>query len=78
MGQGPGNSPVHRTGALRSMLLAVDTHIASGEIDLACTQLLNAYKKCDGEPKPPDFVAEPAALDLASMIQNLMDSLGCS
>jgi len=34
-----------------------------------------AYKKCDGIPKPPDFVTGDAAAEVAAMIQDILASL---
>lgn len=35
---------------------------ADGFIAEACHLLLNVYDRCDGQPKPPDFVVGEAAL----------------
>jgi beta propeller repeat protein len=78
-GDGPNpKSAENRRGALRNMLEAVGDLIAAGDVDGACDQLIAAYKKCDGDPRPPDFVAGPAAPELADKIMELIDSLGCS
>ena len=43
----------------------------------ACQQLLDVFKRIDGQPKPPDFVTGKAVPELATMVQDLMVSLGC-
>ena len=50
--------------------------IDDGLISEAQQQLLVACQKCDGEARPPDFVSGPAALELANLIQNLLNSMG--
>ncbi|MBA7668968.1 hypothetical protein ES703_77089 [subsurface metagenome] len=76
-GDGPGNSADNRLNALKNMIEAAGDLIDAGDTSRACQQLLDAYKKCDGDPKPPDFVRGPAASTLAGMIQQLRDNLGC-
>jgi hypothetical protein len=63
--------------AFANMLAQADALIGIGDLQGACTQLLAAYAKVDGLTPPPDFVTGPAIEDLAEMIQDLMDSLGC-
>jgi hypothetical protein len=77
VGNGPGKSADGRRKALRNMLVASGKLIEKGYIDEACNQLLDAYKRCDGVPRPPEFVGGPAALNLATMILDRMASLGC-
>jgi len=76
-GVGPGKSAKNRLNALRNMLEAAREHIGEGSIAEACQQLLDAYKKTDGNPKPPDFVTGEAASELANKIQALRANLGC-
>ena len=76
-GDGPGNSANGRLEALRNMFEMAADLIAIGDIDGACGELKSASKKCDGAPKPPDFVAGPAASELCAMISDLMAELGC-
>jgi hypothetical protein len=45
--------------------------------DEACGQLAATLKKCDGQPKPPDFVMGDAAQVLRSIIEVLRTTLGC-
>ncbi len=77
VGEGPGDSAENRLNALRNMLEAASDLIEDGLIQESCQQLRDAYKKCDGQPKPPDFVTGEATEELASMIQDVIDSLGC-
>jgi len=77
VGEGPGNSAEHHLNALRNMLERASDLIDDGLYEEACEQLLAAYKKCDADPKPPDFVTGEAADELAAMILNVIDSLGC-
>jgi len=76
-GSGNGNSAENRLNALRNMIEAAGDLIEAGDIDGACGQLMAVYKKCDGLPRPPDFVAGEAQEELAQMILDLMASLGC-
>lgn len=75
-GDGPGASSEDRLNALRNMIKTAGNLIATGDIDGACQQLLDALERTDGQPRPPDFVTGgPAAVELASRIQQLLDSL---
>jgi hypothetical protein len=76
-GYGPGKSANGRLNALRNMLEMAADLINIGDIEGACEQLRAALKKCDGVPKPPDFVTGPAASELYDMIIELMAELGC-
>ncbi|MFH2112815.1 MAG: choice-of-anchor D domain-containing protein [Candidatus Bathyarchaeota archaeon] len=75
-GSGPGNSAKGRLSALRNMLEAAGDLIEEGRVDEAIRQLQAALLHVDGQPRPPDFVTGPAAAELASMIQQLIASLG--
>jgi hypothetical protein len=77
MGSGPGNS-WHRMKALRNMLRSAGELVEDGFIAEACQQLLDAYNRCDGQRKPPDFVEGEAAPQLAGMIQAYRAYLGCN
>jgi hypothetical protein len=77
VGNGPGKSANGRKGALRNMIIAAGDLIDEGRYEEACQQLWDAYRKCDGDPRPPDFVTGQAADDLADMILGVMDELGC-
>jgi len=74
-GSGPGNSANGRRKALRNQIKAAGDLLDDGAD--ACQQLLNAYQRCDGLPRPPEFVAGPATSTLAGMILDLMAALGC-
>jgi len=76
-GEGPGKSADNRLNALRNKLEEAQRLIEAGLYEEACDQLWSTYRKCDGEPRPPDFVTGDAADDLADMILVVMDELGC-
>jgi hypothetical protein len=76
VGSGPGNSAQGRLKALKNMIEAAGDLINQGRIAEARQQLQDAYLRVDGQPKPPDFASGPAAAQLASMIQQLINSLG--
>ena len=76
-GVGPGASGDKRLNALRNMLENVNALIEDGFYEEACNELWAAYRKCDGDPSPPDFVTGESAGDLADMILILMEELGC-
>jgi len=76
-GDGPASSAASRLKAFGNMLDKAQTYINAGNFTLACTQLEAAYERCDGMFPPPDFVAGPAAADMAASIQMLMITLGC-
>ena len=77
VGDGPGNSAEKRLNALRNMIEAASDLIEVGLFEEACQQLLDVYRRMDGQPSPPDFVKGEAVPELAAMIQELMTSLGC-
>jgi hypothetical protein len=77
VGQGPGGSARGRLNALQNMIMTAGDLIEDGLIDEACQQLLDAFNRTDGLPRPPDYVAGSAAAELATLIQNLMADLGC-
>ena len=76
-GTGPGKSAKGRLGALRNMVETADNLIEAELFEEGCQQLLDAYRRTDGEPVPPDFVSGSAAPELAGMIEDLMLDLGC-
>jgi len=75
-GDGPGNSADGRLGAQRNKIKAAGDTLEDGGD--ACEQLLDAYQRTDGLPRPPDFVTGTAAGTLAQMILALMGELGCA
>lgn len=76
-GRGPGNSAANRLKALSNMLDSARNSIDAGNLDEACDQLRVAYRKTDGQPRPPDFVQGDAAAGLAAMILDLRTLLEC-
>ena len=76
-GAGPGGSATGRLNALANMLEAASDDIDAGMLTDACDQLADAYRRTDGDPRPPDFVTGSYASELASEIQALRDELGC-
>lgn len=76
-GAGPGNSGEGRLGALINMIEATGDLIDAEWFEEGCQQLEDAYKRTDGEPRPPDFVSGPATAELAEMLQELITTLGC-
>jgi len=76
-GVGEGQSAENRLNALRNMLTTAGELIDAGEYEAACRQLHDAYLKCDGEPNPPDFIEGESREELAEMIWDLMQELGC-
>ncbi len=78
VGSGHGNSGNGRLGALRNMIEASSDYIQIGLTAEACRQLLDVWRRTDGEARPPDFVAGEAAAELAAQIAALRNSLGCS
>jgi hypothetical protein len=77
-GTGSGNSATGRVGALINMIEAAGDLIEEGNLDAACGQLRAAYRKVDGDPRPPDFVEGAEAPALANQILALMQILGCA
>jgi len=77
VGDGPGHSAEGRLKALRNMLRAAADLINAGDTAGACQQLRDAYRRTDGNPRPPEFVTGPAALELAARILELRAALGC-
>ena len=76
-GDGPGNSANNRLNALINMLEAASDLIEGGDFDQGCEQLWDVYFKVDGETPPPDFVDGPAAAELALIVLDVIDLLGC-
>jgi len=77
VGSGPGNSAEGRLGALINMIEATGDLIEAELFEEGCQQLRDAYRRIDGEPRPPDFASGEASAELAGMIENLRLSLGC-
>jgi hypothetical protein len=51
--------------------------IENDEIENACKALNRAFLRCDSDPWPIDFVEGEDVVELADMILELMDELGC-
>jgi N-acetylneuraminic acid mutarotase len=67
-------------GAFKNMIEAAGNLIDAELFDQACEQLQDALEKTDGIEPPdsaPDFLAGPTATELADMIIDLMQALGC-
>jgi len=62
---------------MRQTLVHVGNSIEDGRIDRACFWLQQFYLRCDGEPWPRDVLVGPATEDLAEMVIDLMENLGC-
>ena len=73
----PGKPGEGQLGALINMIETADELIKAEDIVSACGQLNAAFRKTDGQERPPDFVTGEAVVELASMIQELMTELGC-
>jgi hypothetical protein len=79
---GTGEQPDKKIEVLLHMVGSVSDLIAAEDLDKACQQLSVILRKCDGLDTPPDFVqdaegSEGATEELAEMIENLMEDLGC-
>ncbi len=70
-------SAAGKLNAVENMLECAEHLIDIGDFEGACLKLHDAYQKTDGLWPPPDFVTGPAAEELATMIMDLMASLGC-
>ena len=66
--KGPGGSAEGRLKALRNIIRASGYLIEDGLFEEACRQLMDAYLRCDGEARPPEFVSDTAAPELSCMI----------
>lgn len=78
---GLGGQPDNKIDVLVDMIGAVGDLINAGDLDKACQQLSIILRKCDGQSPPSDFVQDVsnsgATEELAGMIQELMEDLGC-
>ena len=75
VGSGPGKSSTGRLRAVRNMLEESVDLIEEGYVEDAYFQLEQAYKRCDGDTPPPDFVDGEAREELAAMIAALIADL---
>lgn len=78
VGVGPGTSALRRQGALLNMLELAGALVDASFIDDACVQLLDAQNRTDGLSPPSDFVAGPAAPELAELIDDFRLHLVCN
>ena len=76
-GAGSGNSADGRLNALRNMIAGAADLIDRGMFAQACSQLLEAYRRTDGEPQPPEFVTGTARAEVAQRIDVIRAGLGC-
>ena len=76
-GTGDGPQADRRLNAFVNMLNNAAALFQDSDIEGACDQLEAASRKCDGEPRPPDFVEGTAAADMILMIESLMTDFGC-
>jgi hypothetical protein len=79
VGVGPGNSAQNKYNAFMNMLLTVHDLIDAGDNTSACGKINAIMKKCDGLPKPPDFIDGNTDTmgSLTGMLDDLATSLGC-
>ena len=75
VGKGRGKSAKNRLNAFVKMLESAESLIEEEQYDQACGQLRAAYKHCDGQNRPADFVAGDAASELADKIMALIEAL---
>jgi hypothetical protein len=62
---------------MRIVLNLAKKFIERDRTKAACHMLKRAYKRCDSERRPSDFVCGEATAELASMIQAARESMGC-
>ncbi|MGD8695417.1 MAG: PKD domain-containing protein, partial [Syntrophobacterales bacterium] len=62
---------------MRRVLNLAKKFVERDRTKVACYLLKRAYKRCDGERRPWDFVCGEATAELASMIQAARESMGC-
>ena len=61
----------------RKTLETAKYFIEKDEIEYACKALNRAFLRCDSNPRPIDFIEGEAVVELADMILELIDELGC-
>ena len=67
----------HSLETLRWMLEIANEFIEREKVKNACKTLERAYKRCDGENNPPDFIIGESVSELADMIDKVMIGLEC-
>lgn len=75
-GNWPGNANF-RLWLMKSMLQAAVEFIEQDRIGLVCFMLNGAHRRCDGEPRPMDFIEGEAVPALMVMIEDLRAQFGC-
>jgi hypothetical protein len=74
VGKGKGKKELN---SLKNMLETALQRIQGGYYQEACGQLSAALSRCDGYNDPPDYVSGGATVDLARMIRDVINELGC-
>jgi hypothetical protein len=78
VGRGPCDRAIQlRLKAFRHMLKAAGDLIDGEYYGLACLQLRRILWRCDDRRIPPDFIQGEAVSQLAVMIEELRQTLGC-
>ncbi|UCH66126.1 MAG: choice-of-anchor D domain-containing protein [Ignavibacterium sp.] len=78
--EGRGHHPFVKNARLkvmRGILMLASRFIDRDKITQACRALIRAFRRCDGNPLPSDFVIGDAVVELANMIQELRTSFEC-
>lgn len=79
-GKGVKKAPVRRLNAIRKMLEIADRRVQNEELEKACRLLSVVYNKIDGKHRPQsavDFLKGEALPQLAAMVAQVMEDLGC-
>jgi hypothetical protein len=79
VGIGPGKSAANKYKTFMNMSLTVQDLIDAGDNTGTCNQMNSIMKKCDGLPKPPDFIDGNTDTmgTLTGMLDYLATNLGC-
>lgn len=76
-GRGRGWLAKLRLYIMREMLVIAGEFIENEQTNYACYMQKRAYKRCDGQRRPYDFIIGESVPELANMISDLMCSLDC-
>jgi len=76
-GRGRGWLAKLRLCIMRGMLVIAGEFIENEQTNYACYMQKRAYKRCDGQRRPYDFIIGESVPELANMISDLMCSLDC-
>ncbi len=71
------SDPGLRVKAIKDKIETAGGHFEEGDLDGACSELEDAYKKTDGIPTPKDWFEGVASAELAEKILDLKVSMGC-